>query len=48
MTATEVGKKFGKIRSPMLLHLIGEDVLEVFNTLEFDSEEDKKKPVEIL
>lgn len=32
----------------MLLRLIGENVLEVFNTFEFDSEEDKKKPVEIL
>ena len=39
----------------MLLHLIGEDTLEVFNTFEFNtfefefgSEEDKEKPVEIL
>ena len=30
----------------MLLHLIGEDALEVFNTFEFGSEEDKEKPVE--
>ena len=33
MTATEASKKSGKIQSSMLLHLIGEDALEVFNTL---------------
>ena len=48
MTATEAGKKSAKIQSSMLLHLIGEDALEVFNTFEFGSEEDKEKPVEIL
>ena len=48
MTATEASKKSAKIKSSMLLHLIGEDVLEVFNTFEFGSEEDKEKPVEIL
>ena len=48
MTATEASKKSAKIQSSMLLHLIGEDALEVFNTFEFGSEEDKEKPVEIL
>ena len=48
MTATEASKKSVKIQSSMLLHLIGEDALEVFNTFEFGSEEDKEKPVEIL
>ena len=48
MTATEASKKSGKIQSSMLLHLIGEDALEVFNTFEFASEEDKEKPAEIL
>ena len=48
MTATEASKKSGKIQSSMLLHLIGEDALEVFNTFEFASEEDKEKPTEIL
>ena len=48
MTATEASKKSAKIQSSILLHLIGEDALEVFNTFEFRSEEDKEKPVEIL
>ena len=48
MTATEASKKLAKIQSSMLLHLIGEDALEVFNTFEFGSEEDIEKPVEIL
>ena len=48
MTATEASKKSAKIQSSMLLHLIGEDALEVFNTFEFGLEEDKEKPVEIL
>ena len=48
MTATEASKKSAKIQSSMLLHLIGEDALEVFNTFEFGSEKDKEKPVEIL
>ena len=41
MTATEASKKSGKIQSSILLHLIGEDALEVFNTFEFASDEDK-------
>lgn len=48
MTATEGSKESGKIQSSMLLHLIGEDELEVLNTFEFASDEDKKKPAEIL
>jgi hypothetical protein len=48
MTATEASKKSGKIQSSMLLHLIGEDALEVFNTFEFASDEDKEKASEIL
>ena len=47
MTATEASKKSGKIQSSMLLHLIGEDALEVFNNFEVASEEDKEKPAEI-
>ena len=41
MTATEASKKSGKFQSSMLLHLTGEDALEVFNTFEFASDEDK-------
>ena len=48
MTATEASKKSGKIKSSMLLHLIGEDAQEVFNTFEFASDEDKEKTSEIL
>ena len=43
MTATEASKKSAKIQSSMF-----KDALEVFNTFEFGSEEDKEKPVEIL
>ena len=48
MTATEASKKLGKIQSSMLLHLIAEDALEVFNTFEFPSDEYKEKTFEIL
>jgi hypothetical protein len=48
MTATEASKKSGKIQSSLLLHLIGEDALEVFNTFEFASDEDKEKTSEIF
>jgi hypothetical protein len=48
MTATEASKESGKIQSSMLLHLIGEDALEVFNTFEFAFDEDKEKTSEIL
>jgi hypothetical protein len=48
MTVTEASKKWGKIQSSMLLHLIGADALEVFNTFEFASDEDKEKTSEIL
>ena len=47
MTATEASKKSGKIQSSLLLHLIVEDTLEVFNNFEVASEEDKEKPAEI-
>lgn len=43
LKATEADRKDEEIQVAILLHSIGEDGLEVFNTFEFEREEDKKK-----
>ena len=41
--ATEANKKSEKIQSSILLHTIGEDALDVYNTFEFEDLENKEK-----
>ena len=43
MKATEADRKDEEIQVAILLHSIGEDGLEAFNTFEFEQEADKKK-----
>ena len=43
LKAAEADRKDEEIQVAILLHCIGEDGLEAFNTFEFEREEDKKK-----
>ena len=43
LKATKAEQKDEETQVVILLHCIGEDDLEVFNTFEFGTEEDKKK-----
>lgn len=43
MTATGIEGKAQKVQSSMLLHIIGDEALEIYNTFEFTQQEDRLK-----
>ena len=46
--ASGLGRKDGKVRAMTLLHVAGSEALEVYNTFQWDADDDKKKVDKIM